>query len=66
MRQIVIGLVLLSLCGCSVLDADKMKYQDSKVGLEREIELLKLKKRKRVLELQLDQLELKEMEKLEK
>lgn len=50
------SLVLVMLMsGCSFIpDKDEMDFERSKVKLEREIEILTLKKRKAILEKQLD------------
>lgn len=47
--------LVLSVSGCSFLpDKDVMDFEEKKVTLERDIELLTLKKRKAILEKQLD------------
>jgi len=56
MARILAFLICLPLLsGCAIFwDPEKAEFEDSKVKLEREVELLLLKKRKAILEKQLD------------
>jgi len=55
MKYIFGAILLLSVSGCAYLpNKDETNFEEKKVTLERDIELLTLKKRKAILEKQLD------------